>query len=276
MKKEDFQNELNVLVGKYDTNYFRYLLYSYNLSLNEGKLIIEDISNKFDGSDVNLIRLIEDSFRQKIIEIEKNDKVNYLNELISKDNPFYITYLDDYKLSNKFIKLIHDKIENEINENNIEYFMIKRNLKDYFHNKKFYRRYINKLNVIKGRNYDSRIIKKSLNEFNNISLSDVEVCIHEMEDEILDGETYNDDIRKAFNSKLMKKSEKKKADAHGELNHYLDDYGDSFKNILKKFNLTWDDGLIIIDEINTSINDGNLQAEQINPGFVFNYVRKWK
>lgn len=276
MKKEDFQNELNVLVGNYDTNYFKYLLYSYNLSLNEGQAIIETISNNFDGIDVNLIKLIEDSFRQKIIELEKKDKIKFLTELMSKDNPFFITYIKDCNLNKKFIKLIYEKIQNEINENNIEYFMIKRNLKDYSYNKKFYRRYINRLNEIKGRNYDSITIKKSLKEFNNISRSDVRLCIQEMESEILDGETYGGDFKKAFNRKLMKKSEKKKANARAKLNYYLDDYGDSFKFLLTKNNLTWDDGLIIIDEINSSINEGNLQAENINPGFVLRYIKKWK
>lgn len=276
MKKEDFQNELNILVGDYDTNYFRYLLYSYNLSLNDGQVIIETISKNFDGSDVNIVHLIEDSFRQKVIEFEKNDKIRYLDELISKDNPFFITYLQDCNLNNKLTKLVYDKIKNEINENNIDYFMIKRNLKDYFYNKKFYRRYMNRLKEIKGNNYDSLIIKKKLKEFNNISILDVKFCIHEMESEILDGETYGDDFKKAFHRKLMKKSEKKKANARAKFNCYLDDYGDSFKVLLMKNDLTWDDGLIIIDEINTSINEGNLQAERIDSGFVFNYIRNWK
>ena len=276
MNKEDFKNELNILVGDYNTNYFKFLLYSYNLSLNEGKLIIKNISNNFKGEDVNLIQLIEDSFRQKLIDLEKKDKINYLNQLMSPDDEFYITYLNNYKLSKKFIRLIHDKIENEIYEDNIEYFIIKRNLTDYFYNKKFYHQNMNKLKNIKGKNYNSPVIRLALKKYNNISIRDIKETILLMENEILDGETYNNDFRKAFDRKLLKKSEKKKAEARETFNYFLDDYGDSFKVLLEKNNLTWDDGKIIIDEIYESIYLGELQKEKITSGFIFNYIRNWK
>lgn len=275
MNKQDFKNELNILIGDYNTNYFKYLLYSYNLSLNEGKLIIEDISNNFKGEDVNLIQLIEDSFQQKIVDLEKKDKINYLNQLMSNDNEFHVTYLNNYKLSNKFIQLIHDKIENEIYENNIEYFIIKRNLIDYFYNKKFYHQNMNKLKIIKGRDYNSPVIRLALKKYNNMSIDDIKEIILIMENEILDGETYNNDFRKAFDYKLLRKSEKKKAEAREAFNYFLDD-GDFFKILLEKNNLTWDDGKIIIDEIYESIYSGELQKEKINSGFVLNYIRNWK
>ena len=275
MNRQDFKNELNILIGDYNTNYFKYLLYSYNLSLNEGKLIIEDISNNFKGEDVNLIQLIEDSFQQKIVDLEKKDKINYLNQLMSNDNEFHVTYLNNYKLSNKFIQLIHDKIENEIYENNIEYFIIKRNLIDYFYNKKFYHQNMNKLKIIKGRDYNSPVIRLALKKYNNMSIDDIKEIILIMENEILDGETYNNDFRKAFDYKLLRKSEKKKAEAREAFNYFLDD-GDFFKILLEKNNLTWDDGKIIIDEIYESIYSGELQKEKINSGFVLNYIRNWK
>lgn len=275
MNKQDFKNELNILIGDYNTNYFKYLLYSYNLSLNEGKLIIEDISNNFKGEDVNLIQLIEDSFQQKIVDLEKKDKINYLNQLMSNDNEFHVTYLNNYKLSNKFIQLIHDKIENEIYENNIEYFIIKRNLIDYFYNKKFYHQNMNKLKIIKGRDYNSPVIRLALKKYNNMSIDDIKEIILIMENEILDGETYNNDFRKAFDYKLLRKSEKKKAEAREAFNYFLDD-GDFFKILLEKNNLTWDDGKIIIDEIYESIYSGELQKEKISSGFVLNYIRNWK
>lgn len=275
MNRQDFKNELNILIGDYNTNYFKYLLYSYNLSLNEGKLIIEDISNNFKGEDVNLIQLIEDSFQQKIVDLEKKDKINYLNQLMSNDNEFYVTYLNNYKLSKDFIQLIYNKIENEIYENNIEYFIIKRNLIDYFYNKKFYHQNMNKLKIIKGRDYNSPVIRLALKKYNNMSIDDIKEIILIMENEILDGETYNNDFRKAFDYKLLRKSEKKKAEAREAFNYFLDD-GDFFKILLEKNNLTWDDGKIIIDEIYESIYSGELQKEKINSGFVLNYIRNWK
>lgn len=276
MNKEDFSNEMNSLVGDYNTNYFRYLLYSYNLSPNEGKLIIEEITNDFDGGDVNLIYLIEESFKQKIIDLEKEDKINYLNDLISFESDFYKDNLQEYNLSKKFIQLVYEKIKNEINENNIEYFIIKRNLKDYFYNKKFYGTYMNQLKNIKGKNYDSLIIRKTLKEYNNVSLKDIKYCIHEMEIEILDGENYNNNIRKGFNRKIIQKSEMKKADARTVFDNFLYDYGDSFKVLLEKNDLSWNDGEIIIKEIYDSIYSGELLAEKIDAGFIFRYIKEWK
>ena len=276
MNKEDFSNEMNSLVGDYNSNYFRYLLYSYNLSLNDGKLIIKEITNDFDGGDVNLINLIEESFEQKIIDFEKKDKINYLNNLISYESDFYKENLQEYNLSERFINLVFEKIKNEINDNNIDYFIIKRNLKDYFYNKKFYGSYMKQLKNIKGKNYDSLIIRKTLKDYININLNDIKYCIHEMEIEILDGENYNNNIRKGFNRKIIQKSEKKKADARTVFDNIFYDYGDSFKVLLEKNGLTWKDGEIIKKEIYNSIYSGELLAEKINAGFIFRYIKEWR
>ena len=97
-----------------------------------------------------------------------------------------------------------------------------------------------------------------------------------MENEILDGENYNNNIRKGFNRKIIQKSEKKKADARTVFDNIFYDYGDSFKVLLEKNGLTWKDGEIIKKEIYNSIYSGELLAEKINAGFIFRYIKEWR
>ena len=65
MINEVIINRLDELIGDYDTSFFNYLLYSYDLSLNECELIIEELksdidSNKFVSDNIITIFLRND------------------------------------------------------------------------------------------------------------------------------------------------------------------------------------------------------------------------
>lgn len=195
--------------------------------------------------------------------------------MINKENNFYIKYLKDFQLNDKESLEVHEKIKTEIESKNINYYEIQRNLKDYYKNKVFQRTYFNRLLSVTGYNCDSIYIKKILRKYNNIDKDDLIKLIEEIKKEIYDGKEFGD-FKKLFNNRVEIISEKKKAAAKKQFESFIFDFGDIFKNILKDNNLTWDDGQVIINEVNTLINEGKLIEEEIDGMFVVNYVKEWK
>ena len=270
-------DELNLLIGNLDSPYFKYLLFSHKLTQSEGEEIVQKIKSKIENDELidDLIDTLEDSCQKKVLNIEKSEKINYLNDLINKENNFYIKYLKDFQLNNKESLEVHEKIKTEIESKNINYYEIQRNLKDYYKNKVFQRTYFNRLLSVTGYNCDSIHIKKILRKYNNIDKDDLIKLIEEIKKEIYDGKEFGD-FKKLFNNRVEIISEKKKAAAKKQFESFIFDFGDIFKNILKDNNLTWDDGQVIINEVNTLINEGKIIEEEIDGMFVVNYVKEWK
>ena len=115
-------SRLDELIGDYDTPFFNYLLYSYGLSLNDCEVIIADLKSDIDSNRVivdNLVSTLEDYFKRKVIELEKESKLEYLSDLISPEGDYYDRFLKAYDLSPNEIRLIHSKVEAKIMEDNI-------------------------------------------------------------------------------------------------------------------------------------------------------------
>ena len=58
-------SRLDELIGDYDTPFFNYLLYSYDLSLNDCEAIINDLKNDINSNRVaadNLVSTLEDYY----------------------------------------------------------------------------------------------------------------------------------------------------------------------------------------------------------------------
>ena len=94
MINEVIINRLDELIGDYDTPFFNYLLYSYDLSLNECELIIEELKSDIDSNKFvsdNIVATLDDYFNRRVTSLEKQDKIEYLSKLFQKDSPFYIT-----------------------------------------------------------------------------------------------------------------------------------------------------------------------------------------
>ena len=76
MNNELLISRLDELIGDFDTPFFNYLIYSYDLDLNDCELIIEDIMYDLKTRDMdcdNLVLLIDSYFKAKIIENEKEN-----------------------------------------------------------------------------------------------------------------------------------------------------------------------------------------------------------
>ena len=93
MISEVIVSRLDELIGDYDTPFFNYLLYSYDLSLNDCENIINELKSDIRTNQVvtdNVASTLEERFKDRVVEMEKNSKLDYLTELISSDNEFYI------------------------------------------------------------------------------------------------------------------------------------------------------------------------------------------
>ena len=161
MINEIIIQRLDDLIGDYDTPFFNYLLYSYDLSLNECELIVEELRGDINSGKIvadNIVSVLNDYFKSRVIYLEKQKKIDLLSSLVQEDNDFYIKYLKKYDLTSQEINLIYDKVESKILDENITDFEIKRYLQYYFLNSIKQESYINDLNRIIGRNYDTLTI----------------------------------------------------------------------------------------------------------------------
>jgi hypothetical protein len=98
---------LDDVIGDYDTPFFNYLLYSYDISLDESELIIEELKSDVNSGKLitgNVVETLEDYFIKRVVSLQKQEKVEFLSSLISKDSDFYIKYLKRYGLSDDEIK----------------------------------------------------------------------------------------------------------------------------------------------------------------------------
>ena len=89
-------SSLDELIGDYDTPFFNYLLYSYDLSLNDCEAIINDLKNDINSNRVaadNLVSTLEDYFKRKVTDLEKQSKLDYLTELINPESDYYSRFL---------------------------------------------------------------------------------------------------------------------------------------------------------------------------------------
>ena len=271
MINEVILSRLDELIGEYDTAFFKYLLYSYDLSLQECELIIHklrnDISEGIISSDDNLVEVVEEYFRAMCLESEKREKLEYLAHLISPESDFYKRYLEKYDVSSRDLDIIYEKVEGKINEDNISDFEIKRSLEYYFSNAVKQESYIRSLEMIVGRNYDALIVEKVKREHPNIYDVDIIQITNELYAEILDGKDFTS-IKNAFFDKVMRKSEAKKAEAISKWESLVLGNGDSFNRLLETKNLSITDGEAIKRDVQSKILSGLICADRINGAFL--------
>lgn len=271
MINEVILSRFNELIGEYDTPFFKYLLYSYDLSLQDCELIIskikKDISDSVISSDDNLVELTEEYFREMCLEKEKRDKLEYLSSLMDEKSDFYNKFLAKYEVSSSDIDIIYTKIESKITNSNIDDYEIKRSLEYYFSNAVKQDSYIRSLQMIVGRNYDSLTVEKVKRENPNIYDVDIIQITKELYAEILDGRNFTS-IKSAFFDKVMRKSEAKKAEAISKWESLILGNGDSFNKLLETKDLTIGDGEVIKKDVRSKILSGLICADRINGAFL--------
>jgi len=264
-------DRLDELIGDYDTPFFNYLLYSYDLSLEECELIVEELKGDVNSGKVitdNIVFTLEDYFKSRVASLEKQEKVNYLSSLLSEENEFFIKYLKRYGLSSKDINLIHDRVESKIINDNISDFEIKRYLEYYFANAVKQVSYINDLNRIVGRHYDTLMIRNIKRQYPILLDRDIIEIIFHIHGEIIEAKEFKNGIKNEFKRQCMIKSEDKKAQCRVRLNEFVEGSGDSFSKLVKFKRLTKKDGEIIVSEIKEDISAGLIQPEWIDSVFI--------
>ena len=271
MINEVLVSRLDELVGEYDTPFFNYLIYSYDLSLEDCESIINDLKSDINQNKVfesNVVSILDDYFKRKVIELEKESKIEYLNELIKRDGDFYGKYLERYGLDDDEISVIYDNVKNKILSDNISDFEIKRYLEYYFANAIKQLSYINDLNRIVGRNYDTLIIRNVKRKYPILKDSDIIQIIFDIHGEIIDAKEFRDGIQHEFKNKCMRKSEDKKARCRKNLAKFVEGSGDSFSKLVEFKRLSKSDGRIIVSEIMDDISSGLIQPEEITNTFI--------
>lgn len=271
MINEVIINRLDELIGDFNTPFFNYLLYSYDLSLDDCEEIVDDLKNDITENRVtadNIVSTLEDYFKSKVVELEKKSKVNYLTELINPDNDFFKRFLERYGLSEREIDIVYERVESRILADNISDFEIKRFLEYYFANAVKQKSYLNDLDRIIGRNYDTLIIKKAEKNYPILLKRDIRSVISDIRGDILDAYDFKKPIKDVFLNRCMRKSEKKKADALSKLQYFVEGSGDSFSKLVRFKGLEKRDGEIIVNEIQEDIARGLVQPDGVNSVFL--------
>lgn len=268
---EVIMSRLDELIGDYDTPFFNYLIYSYDLTLQDSEDIITRIKNDIiDGkisSEDNLVGVIQNYFAKKILENERIEKLEYLAELMDENSDFYVKYLSGYDVSDNDLNIIYEKMETRITDENISDYQIKRDLEYYFSNAVRQDSYIAGLKKIVG-NYDTLMIKKVMKDYPNIHGNDLFRITSDLYSEILDGINFPDGIKSAFLKKVRQRSETKKADAIRVWESLVLGNGDSFNQLLESKNLTVEDGEVIKNDVQTRILNGLVCADRIDGVFL--------
>ena len=262
---------LDELIGDYDTPFFNYLLYSYDLSLDECESIIEELKIDISSNKVitdNIVSTLDDYFKSKVSDLEKQEKIEFLSGLIQEDNEFFIKYLKKYDLPPKDINLVYDRVESKILEDNITDFEIKRYLQYYFSNSLKQVSYLNDLNRIVGRNYDTLMIVNIKKKYPILQDRDIVQIIFQIHGEIIEAKEFKKGINNEFKRLCMIRSENKKAQCRKNLNYFVEGSGDSFSKLVSFKKLSKDDGKIIVDEIKEDISKGLIQPEWIDSVFI--------
>lgn len=271
MINEVIVSRLDELIGDYDTPFINYLLYSYDISVNDCELIIDDLKGDIYDNKVlgdNLVYTLQEYFKSKIIELEKESKIEFLSELMSQESEFYVKYLAKFDLKGEDRDIIFEKLKSKILKDNITDFEIRRYLEYYFANSVKQVSYVNDLSSIVGRNYDTLIIRSAKKKYPILIDRDMVQIVSEIHGDIIDAREFKNGIKQEFLKRCMLKSEEKKALARKNLNSFVEGSGDSFSKLIRVKGLSKSDGDAIVKDIVEDISEGRIQPEWISNAFI--------
>lgn len=269
-------NEVNIqrldeLIGDFDTPFFNYLLYSYDLSLQECEDIIGKLKNDIASNKIipdNIVHTLDNYFKSEVVNLEKQEKIEFLSSLIQPENDFYIRYLKKYNLNSDDIDIVFNRVKSKINNDNISDFEIKRYLEYYFSNSVKQSSYIRELNFIVGKNYDTLSITNIKRKYPILNDRDIVQIVSNIHGEIIEAKEFKKGIKNEFKRQCMIKSEDKKAKCRENLDYLVEGSGDSFSKLIKIKKLTKHDGEIIVSQIREDISKGLIQPETIDGVFI--------
>lgn len=273
MINEVIAQRLDELIGDYDTPFFNYLLYSYDLSLDECEIIINELKGDIESGKIvtdNVVSTLEDYFKRRLESLEKQDRLNYLAGLLESESDFYVKYLEGYGLEDGEINLIRSRIESKIMEDNICEFEIKRYLEYYFANAVKQVAYTGDLAAIVGNDYDTLIIQSMKRKYPILLDSDIVDIVFAIHGDIIEAKEFRNGIKSEFKNQCMRRSEEKKAKCRKRLYMFVEGSGDSFNKLVEFKGLSKSDGDAIVSEILEDISGGLIQPEKLDSVLITN------
>lgn len=261
-----------------DEDYFNYLLYSYQLSQEDGEEIIYLLKDDlFEGkiNEFTLISQLEDYCNSQIVNNEKEEKIQYLYTLIDSDDYFIHKIKKQYKLSNTDILNIAEKIEVDIQTENIPKYTIKRNFEKYSKENYFIKKNLKDLESISS-NINNLFINKTLDKVKNLNYTDVRNIISNLENRIKNGDYYTSNMQHIIKAEIEIESKNKKIRAQKQLSNIYEKSEEGFNILLNNYNLTFEDKEKLINRLEKLISDGKLQQEDVKTTLILSVVEMGK
>ena len=180
-----------------DKDYFDYLLYSYQLSQEDGEEIIYQLKDDLYEGEINeftLINKLEYYCNLQIINNEKEEKIRFLYTLIDSEDYIITKIKKQNKLTNSDILTIAEKIESDIERENIPKYLIKRYLENYSRQNYFINKNLKELKKFSSQ-LDNVFINKTLKKVGNMNYTDVRNIISDLETKIKNGDYYSSNMK---------------------------------------------------------------------------------
>lgn len=261
-----------------DEDYFNYLLYSYQLSPEDGEDIIYQIKEDLIEGKINeftFINKLEHYCNLQIINNEKEEKIRFLYTLLDSDDYFINKIKKQYKLTNIEIVTIAERVEEDIELNNIPLYIVKRNFKKYARENYFIKKNLKELDLYSS-NINNLFITKKLEKVKNISLEEVKDIINNLKKHIRQGKYFTSNMRAVITIEIEIASNNKKIKAQKQLSNFYEKSQESFDNLLKHHDLTFEDKEKLIKRLETQIAEGNLQYQNVKSELLRNVQKMGK
>lgn len=248
-----------------DKDYFDYLLYSYQLSQEDGEEIIYQLKDDLYEGEINeftLINKLEYYCNLQIINNEKEEKIRFLYTLIDSDDYIITKIKKQNKLTNSDILTIAEKIESDIERENIPKYLIKRYLENYSRQNYFINKNLKELKKFSSQ-LDNVFINKTLKKVGNMNYTDVRNIISDLETKIKNGDYYTSNMKTILTAEIEIESKNKKIRAQKQLSNLYEKSEESFNNLLNNYNLTFEDKEKMINRLEELISEGKLQQKEV-------------
>jgi len=265
--KIQLQNNLKSLMGECNSPYYKYLLNSCNLSNSEGINIVEKINLEINKETIKnkdeLHKKIKLYFNEKYDNIQKEKKIESLDELFSDENYFFFDLKKKYRLNRNEINDIKELLIKDINESNLNDYEIKVHLETYFKRRVNLKKLKAKLNRYSGNNFKTDFINNLLEKYPNINLNDdILPIFKDLHEQIENGVEF-EDIESIIEKRINEHLKLKIIYAKEKLEDLI-----LFNDIFEEYPLSDETYDKIIESINFEIEQNNLSANDITEEYI--------
>ena len=265
--KIKLHENLERLIGNCNSSYYKYLIYSSNLTHQDGITIIKQIKHEIDNNAIKnneeLYQKLKEYFNEQNEIIQKEKKIESLDELFSEENYFFSDLKKKYHLNRKEINDIKDLLVKEINKCNLNDYEIKVHLEMHFKRRVSFKKQKAKVNNCSKNNYDNDFIKNLLNIYPNIDLNDDIIPIFKDINKQIENGVEFDNIELVIQKKINNLSTLKIVYAQEKLDDFI-----LFNNIFDKYELPDEIFDKIIENIYLDINQCKITSKKITEEYI--------